>query len=73
VWVSPFWEDDAVTSANVLGVDRCLFGSDWPHTEGLPEPRDYADEIAALGPDAIRSIMRDNAARLSTPCTSPVS
>ena len=72
VWVSPFWEDNAVTSAEVLGVDRCLFGSDWPHTEGLPEPRDYADEIATLGAPAVRSIMRDNAARLSTPCTAPV-
>ena len=72
VWVSPFWEDNAVTSAEVLGIDRCLFGSDWPHTEGLPEPRDYADEIAALGAGAVRSIMHDNAAILSTPCTSPV-
>ncbi|CAB4736471.1 MAG: amidohydrolase family protein [Actinobacteria bacterium] len=72
VWVSPFWEDNAVTSAEMLGVDRCLFGSDWPHTEGLPEPRDYAEEIATLGAPAVRSIMRDNAARLTTPCTTPV-
>jgi predicted TIM-barrel fold metal-dependent hydrolase len=65
--VSPFWEDNAVTSAEVLGIDRCLFGSDWPHTEGLPEPREYEHEIASLGADAVQRIMRDNAAALSTP------
>jgi predicted TIM-barrel fold metal-dependent hydrolase len=67
VWVSPFWEDRAVQSAEVLGVDRCLFGSDWPHTEGLPEPREYAHEIASLGADAVRRIMRDNTAALTSP------
>lgn len=67
VWVSPFWEDNAQASAEVLGVDRCLFGSDWPHTEGLPDPRAYEQEIAPLGADAVRKIMRENAKALSVP------
>ncbi|HEV8298195.1 MAG TPA: amidohydrolase family protein [Acidimicrobiales bacterium] len=65
VWVSPFWEDNAVAAAETLGADRCLFGSDWPHTEGLPEPADYFAELATLPDDALRKIMRDNAAQLT--------
>ena len=72
VWVSPFWEDNALTSAEVLGIDRCIFGSDWPHTEGLPEPLGYEREIESLGPDAVRKIMSDNVAALSQPITAPV-
>lgn len=67
VWVSPFWEDDAIASAELLGVDRCLFGSDWPHTEGLPDPLAYERDVAPLGADAVRRIMRDNTAALSRP------
>ena len=72
VWVSPFWVDNALTSAEVLGIDRCIFGSDWPHTEGLPEPLGYEREIESLGPDAVRKIMSDNVAALSQPITAPV-
>ena len=67
VWVSPFWEDDAIRAIKMIGVDRCLFGSDWPHTEGLPEPRDYLNELTALDGAAIRRIMHDNAAELTRP------
>jgi predicted TIM-barrel fold metal-dependent hydrolase len=67
VWVSPFWEDDAVRAAGTLGVERTLFGSDWPHTEGLPEPSGYVSELASL-PDAdVRRIMCDNAWELTRP------
>ena len=38
VWVAPFYEDDLAVLKDVLGVDRLLFGSDWPHAEGLAEP-----------------------------------
>jgi predicted TIM-barrel fold metal-dependent hydrolase len=56
----------------MLGFDRCLFGSDWPHTEGLPEPLDYLNELAPLPPDAVRRIMRDNVAELTRPVAGPV-
>jgi predicted TIM-barrel fold metal-dependent hydrolase len=67
VWVSPFWEDDPVTSAELIGFERTLFGSDWPHTEGLPEPAMYADSLQTLPPDAVRRIMRDNVIELTGP------
>ena len=28
-----------------MGADRVIFGSDWPHIEGMPRPLDYAVEV----------------------------
>ena len=44
-----------------MGADRVVFGSDWPHIEGLPNPRDYAVELKELDAHSQRLIMRDNA------------
>lgn len=60
VWVAPYFEDDPAELAECLGVDRVLFGSDWPHGEGLAEPTDYAKELTAFDEDGVRKIMRDN-------------
>lgn len=49
----------------MLGVERTLFGSDWPHTEGIPEPIAYADELAKLDDQAVRRIMSENAYELT--------
>jgi predicted TIM-barrel fold metal-dependent hydrolase len=48
-----------------MGADRVVFGSDWPHIEGLPNPRDYALEIKELDPASQRLIMHDNADALN--------
>ena len=47
VYVSPFHEDDLGEIIDVIGADHVLFGSDWPHPEGLAEPRSYADHLPA--------------------------
>jgi predicted TIM-barrel fold metal-dependent hydrolase len=62
VWIAPFYEDDLATLRTVLGIDRLLFGSDWPHAEGLPEPRDFALDLRRNGftEDEIRTIMTTN-------------
>jgi predicted TIM-barrel fold metal-dependent hydrolase len=62
VWVAPFYEDDMAVLKEVLGVDRLLFGSDWPHAEGLREPRDFAADLRRYDftDDEIRAIMHDN-------------
>ena len=44
VWVNPFWEDD-VARHRLCGVERVLFGSDYPHPEGLAEPLEYLDTL----------------------------
>jgi predicted TIM-barrel fold metal-dependent hydrolase len=67
VWVSPFWEDDAVGSVEAVGADRTLFGSDWPHTEGLADPTGYRDELAGLPGETIDRVMGANALELTAP------
>jgi predicted TIM-barrel fold metal-dependent hydrolase len=65
VWVNPFWEDHIDDVIAAVDVDRVIFGSDWPHIEGLPEPLEYAAELMHLtGPDR-RRIMADNVAGLN--------
>jgi predicted TIM-barrel fold metal-dependent hydrolase len=62
VLVSPYHEEDVVGLTETIGVSQVVFGSDYPHPEGLAEPSDFADAIATLDPAAIRRIMRDNLA-----------
>ncbi len=49
VWVAPFYEDDLAAVKEQLGLDHVLFGSDWPHAEGLAEPRTFAADLARHG------------------------
>lgn len=66
VWVSPFWEDILSEAVNLIGADRVLFGSDWPHPEGIARPLEWENEVAALNdPVATRKIMFENAAKLT--------
>jgi predicted TIM-barrel fold metal-dependent hydrolase len=64
VWVSPFPEDDVVGLAEVLPTSRIVFGSDFPHSEGLGQPLDYVKHLDPLPDEAVRKIMRANAAVL---------
>jgi predicted TIM-barrel fold metal-dependent hydrolase len=64
VWVAPFYEDDVVALAKLIGPEHVLAGSDYPHPEGLLWPREFADELDGMSDAEIRLIMRDNLARL---------
>ena len=48
VWVAPYYEDDIRALASSLGAERVLFGSDWPHAEGLAEPASFIDDLAFM-------------------------
>ena len=63
VWINPFWEDDVVEVVEYMGPERVIFGSDWPHIEGMPKPLDYVDELAAFDAPTRQRILRDNAPR----------
>jgi predicted TIM-barrel fold metal-dependent hydrolase len=65
VWINPFWEDDIDEVVAHMGADRVLFGSDWPHIEGMPSPLDYLVEVKDLAPDDRRRVLHDNAAELT--------
>ncbi len=62
VWVAPFYEDDLASLKVELGIDHVLFGSDWPHAEGLAEPRSFADDLRRHGyvDDEVTAVMADN-------------
>jgi len=66
IHISPFWEDDLGELADIVGVDRVLFGSDYPHPEGVAEPVRFADLLDGCSDDDIRLVMRDNAEQLLT-------
>ena len=65
VWINPFWEDDVNETVAQMGADRVIFGSDWPHIEGMPAPLDYTVELKAFDDDARHLILRDNAEALN--------
>jgi predicted TIM-barrel fold metal-dependent hydrolase len=65
VWINPFWEDDPYEAVRLMGSDRVIFGSDWPHVEGMPHPLDYAREIKELDEVSTRQVMYDNAVSLT--------
>src|ERR1019366_2095822 len=64
-WVAPFVEDSVPDLANHLPVERILFGSDWPHAEGLSHPRDFFKNVEEFSLDDQRKIMRTNAHELT--------
>jgi predicted TIM-barrel fold metal-dependent hydrolase len=67
VWINPFWEDDVRDVVELVGPERVIFGSDWPHIEGMPRPLDYVAELTSFDDGIRRRIMRDNARALNTP------
>jgi predicted TIM-barrel fold metal-dependent hydrolase len=67
VWINPFWEDDVDEVVHHMGADRVLFGSDWPHIEGLPRPLDHVADLGSLDDAARRRVLHDNAAELLAP------
>lgn len=60
VSVTPYYEEDMRKLADLIGVERVLFGSDWPHGEGLARPTDFVKELHAFADDEVRLVMRDN-------------
>jgi predicted TIM-barrel fold metal-dependent hydrolase len=67
VWINPFWEDDVHEILSFMGPERVIFGSDWPHIEGLPEPLGYLDDLEGLDAATIRRVVLENAVELNTP------
>jgi predicted TIM-barrel fold metal-dependent hydrolase len=67
VWVSPYYEDDLERLKDLIGADHVLFGSDFPHAEGLAEPTDFLYDLKGYDEDEVRLSMRENALGLTVP------
>jgi predicted TIM-barrel fold metal-dependent hydrolase len=68
VWVSPYYEDELGELRTLLGADRLLMGSDYPHAEGLADPTSYIKDLKNFdfSDDDCELVMRENGLALST-------
>ena len=64
VWVHPFHEEDPVGLAKLIGVENVVFGSDYPHPEGMFDPVTFVDELDSLPVAEQAAIMGGNLARI---------
>ena len=64
MYVHPFHEEDPRGLSDLVGVDHVLFGSDFPHPEGLADPIAFAGELTGLDPVSVAKIMGGNLARI---------
>ncbi|MFV0316798.1 MAG: amidohydrolase family protein [Microthrixaceae bacterium] len=64
VVVHPFHEENTQGLIDVIGVDNVVFGSDYPHPEGLADPISFIDELDGLPEDQIAKVMGGNLGRL---------
>ena len=70
VFVEPFYEEDLDELKEYMPAERILFGSDWPHMEGVVRPLDFLDSVKTFNAADQRRIMRDNAAELTAAANS---
>jgi predicted TIM-barrel fold metal-dependent hydrolase len=64
IYISPFWEEDLGELGELIGIDHVLFGSDYPHPEGLADPVAYIEDLQHLPEESVRKIMGSNLARI---------
>jgi predicted TIM-barrel fold metal-dependent hydrolase len=61
--VAPFPEENVARVIAEVGIEPIVFGSDFPHAEGLAFPGEYvAAQLGGLPHDQVLAIMRDNLA-----------
>jgi predicted TIM-barrel fold metal-dependent hydrolase len=64
IYVHPFHEEDPVGLIELLGAERVLFGSDFPHPEGLADPLSFVDELTSVPAADVAKIMGGNLGHL---------
>jgi predicted TIM-barrel fold metal-dependent hydrolase len=64
IYVHPFHEEDPIGLVKLLGADHVLFGSDYPHPEGLADPIAFVEELSALPSADVARVMGGNLGRL---------
>ncbi len=60
VWFHPHFEENPKRLIDLVGVDHVIFGSDWPHPEGLVRPADWVECLEGLSEEDKDKIMRGN-------------
>ena len=60
IWVHPFHEEDPIGLIEAVGSSQVVFGSDYPHVEGMSDPVSYVNELKGLSDEDIRKVMGGN-------------
>jgi predicted TIM-barrel fold metal-dependent hydrolase len=64
IFVHPFHEEDTMGLVSLLGVDNVVFGSDYPHPEGLRVPLTFVNQLSGMNNEDQAKVMGGNLARL---------
>ena len=64
LYVHPFHEENPVGLVQLLGADHVIFGSDYPHPEGMSDPISFVDELDGLPDEDVRRVMGANMVEL---------
>ena len=64
VWFHPHFEENVDRLVAMVGVDHIIFGSDWPHPEGLARPADWVECLANFSDEDKAKIMGGNMMKL---------
>ncbi len=64
IYVHPFHEEDPVGLVKLIGADNVLFGSDFPHPEGMYDPIGFVDQLDGLPEGDKAKVMGGNLARV---------
>lgn len=59
-YMHPFHEEDPRGLIDLLGADHVIFGSDFPHVEGLADPVGWAEELRGLDEETLKKVMGGN-------------
>ncbi|NOR19710.1 MAG: amidohydrolase family protein [Xanthomonadales bacterium] len=60
IYVAPFFEDSLEDLKDLIGADRVLFGSDYPHPEGVADPLEFLETLGAYSEEEQRMVMGGN-------------
>ena len=63
-WRRGLFGGEPLIRPSEVGTDRVLFGSDWPHPEGLKDPITFVDELTDFGEEDVAKIMGGNLMKL---------
>ncbi|OUV77031.1 MAG: amidohydrolase [Acidimicrobiaceae bacterium TMED130] len=67
IWVAPYYEDDLMELRELIGVEHILFGSDFPHAEGLAIPMNFLEDLGGFSSMEVEQIMSRNGRELVIP------
>jgi predicted TIM-barrel fold metal-dependent hydrolase len=62
--IHPFFEEDVMGIVDAIGVDNVVFGSDYPHPEGMADPTSFVEELGTLSEEDKAKIMGGNLSKL---------